>query len=260
MIHPDYQYTPQIDSGDGCSCRERSLSVACLVRAFWAEARFAAACLGGSTFQTGFLTFAENFLIGAKLSEYHTGYRAFSRQLLEAAAIANELRRFCFRQSDPCANHCPWLRHWGGDVPGSLHARSVIDQLPQKRALWIGCLATAVRFRLARWGLASTDRLTINESATRAVARSISSSHDVMAVDPHSLPVPRCPMSWLPDVIGAANIIAPAVAVVGPIADLYSDGTRITPVIWSVIIRTATIATIIGSVAREPAVIASTSY
>ena len=84
-----------------------------------------------------------------------------------------------------------------------------------------------------------------------------------MAVDPDSLPVPRCPMAWFPDVISAAYVIARPVAVVRPIAHLYSDGTRITPVIRSVIIRTAAIATtIIGSVARigAGAVIASTSY
>ena len=86
-----------------------------------------------------------------------------------------------------------------------------------------------------------------------------------MAVDPDSLPVPRCPMSWLPNVIGAAYIIARPVAVVRTIAHCHSDGTRITPVIRSVIIRTATIATtiattIIGSVARGGGVIASTSY
>ena len=84
-----------------------------------------------------------------------------------------------------------------------------------------------------------------------------------MAVDPDSLPVTRCPMSWFPDVIGAAYIIARPVAVVRPIANLNCDGTRITPVIRSVIIRTAAIATtIIGSVARvgAGAVIASTSY
>ena len=82
-----------------------------------------------------------------------------------------------------------------------------------------------------------------------------------MAVDPDSLPVPRCPMSWFPDVISAAYIIARPVAVVRPIAHLHSDGTRITPVIRSVIIRTATIATtIIWSVARVGAVIASTSH
>jgi len=69
-------------------------------------------------------------------------------------------------------------------------------------------------------------------------------------------------MSWFPDVIAAAYIIACSVAVVRPIAHLHSDRTRITPVVRSVIIRTSTVATIIGSVARvgAGAVIASTSY
>ena len=83
-----------------------------------------------------------------------------------------------------------------------------------------------------------------------------------MAVDPDSLPVPRCPMSWFPDVIGAPLVITTSVNVVRPIAHLHSDGTRITTVIRSVIIRTAAVATVIGSVARvgAGAVIASTSY
>src|SRR6476660_7776323 len=111
--------------------------------------------------------------------------------------------------------------------------------------------------------------MAMSESPTAAVKAailwplgSISSSDDVMSVDPNSLPIARCPMSWFPDVIGAAYIIARPVAVIRPIAHLHSDGTWITRVIRSVIIRTATVATIIGSVARvgAGAVIASTSY
>jgi hypothetical protein len=68
-------------------------------------------------------------------------------------------------------------------------------------------------------------------------------------------------MSWFPDVIGAAYIVTRTAHVVRPIAHLHSDGTRITPVIRSVIVRTASIATtIIWSVARGGGVIASTSY
>jgi hypothetical protein len=63
-------------------------------------------------------------------------------------------------------------------------------------------------------------------------------------------------MSWFPNVIGAALVITRPANVIRPIAHLHSDGTRITSVIRSVIIRTATI----GSVARGGGVIASTSY
>ena len=82
-----------------------------------------------------------------------------------------------------------------------------------------------------------------------------------MAVDPDSLAVTHNPMSWLPNVIGAAYIVARTVHIVRPIAYLHSDGAWITPVSRPPIIRTAPIATtVIWSVARVSAVVASTSY
>ena len=79
-------------------------------------------------------------------------------------------------------------------------------------------------------------------------------------MDPNSLAVACCPVSWLPDVIGAAYIIAPTMHIVRPIPDLDSDGTRITRVSTSSIIRTTIATTIIWSVARRGTVVASTSY
>jgi hypothetical protein len=68
-------------------------------------------------------------------------------------------------------------------------------------------------------------------------------------------------MSWLPDVIGTAYIVPTTVHIVRPIAYLHSDGAWITPISRPPIIRAAPIATtIIWSVARVGAVVASTSY
>jgi hypothetical protein len=64
-------------------------------------------------------------------------------------------------------------------------------------------------------------------------------------------------MSWFPDVISAAYIITRPVAVVRPIAYLYRDGARLTPIIRSAISWNASI---VGSITRVGAVIASTSY
>src|SRR5256885_2212237 len=82
MIHPDYQYTPVLIP-----------VMAALVASGLYPCALASRILGGGALRGGmpwwkyvsnrFLTLAENFLLGAKLSEYHTGYRAFSRQLLE---------------------------------------------------------------------------------------------------------------------------------------------------------------------------------
>src|ERR671923_828942 len=86
MIHPDYQYTPQLIP-----------AMTALVASGLYPCVLASRILGGGALSGGmpwwkyvsnrFLTLVENFLIGAKLSEYHTGYRAFSRQLLERLPV-----------------------------------------------------------------------------------------------------------------------------------------------------------------------------
>src|ERR1043166_3581867 len=82
MIHPDYQYTPKLLPAM-VSIVARGLHPCVL----------ASRILGGYALKGGMpwwryvgnrvLTLLENLLLGAKLSEYHTGYRAFSREILE---------------------------------------------------------------------------------------------------------------------------------------------------------------------------------
>jgi glycosyltransferase involved in cell wall biosynthesis len=81
MIHPDYQYTPKLIP-----------AMVSLIGNGLYECVLGSRILGGHALKGGmpawkyianrFLTLAENALLGAKLSEYHTGYRAFSRKLL----------------------------------------------------------------------------------------------------------------------------------------------------------------------------------
>jgi hypothetical protein len=81
-----------------------------------------------------------------------------------------------------------------------------------------------------------------------------------MAVDPDSLAVTCCPMAWLPNIVGTPYVVTGPVNIIRPVANFDGHRAWITSVIRSVIIRTATIATIIGSVARGGGVITSTSY
>src|SRR5215218_10097593 len=95
MIHPDYQYTPQLIP-----------AMAALVASGLYPCVLASRILGGGAVRGGmpwwkyisnrFLTFVENFLIGAKLSEYHTGYRAFSRELLQRLPLQTNSDDFVF--------------------------------------------------------------------------------------------------------------------------------------------------------------------
>src|SRR5207245_7776543 len=95
MIHPDYQYTPQLIP-----------AMAALIASGLYPCVLASRILGGGALRGGMpwwkyvsnrlLTLVENLLIGAKLSEYHTGYRAFSRQLLERLPLQTNSNDFVF--------------------------------------------------------------------------------------------------------------------------------------------------------------------
>jgi len=86
MVHPDYQYTPKLIP-----------AMAAMIGNDLYPCVLGSRILGGYALKGGmpvwkyianrFLTLAENILLGAKLSEYHTGYRAFSRELLQSLSM-----------------------------------------------------------------------------------------------------------------------------------------------------------------------------
>ncbi|MFH1137373.1 MAG: glycosyltransferase family 2 protein [Pseudomonadota bacterium] len=95
MLHPDYQYSPRIIP-----------ALAGLVASGEYDVALGSRILGGKTRQGGmplykyianrFLTVTENLLLGAKLSEYHTGFRAFSREVLETLPLLENSNDFVF--------------------------------------------------------------------------------------------------------------------------------------------------------------------
>jgi len=152
MIHPDYQYTPQLIP-----------AMAALVASGLYPCVLASRILGGGALSGGmprwkyianrFLTLVENLLIGAKLSEYHTGYRAFSRQLLERLPLETNSDDFVFDNQilvQVIAIGCAI-----GEVTCPARYLPEASSINFRRSVryGLGCLATAFRFRLARWGL-----------------------------------------------------------------------------------------------------------
>src|SRR2546423_1539492 len=100
-----------------------------------------------------FLTFVENFMIGAKLSEYHTGYRAFARSLLERIPIEKNSDDFVF--DNQMLAQIIWLGCKIGEVtcPAKYLPEGSSINFRRSVRYGLGCLATALRFRLARWRL-----------------------------------------------------------------------------------------------------------
>jgi hypothetical protein len=100
-----------------------------------------------------FLTQAENILMGAKLSEYHTGYRAFSRKLLLDLPLENNSDDFVF--DNQMLAQILWFGYTIAEVscPTKYMADSSSINFSRSVKYGFGCLATAIRFRLAKWGI-----------------------------------------------------------------------------------------------------------
>jgi hypothetical protein len=103
-----------------------------------------------------FLTLFENVLTGAKLSEYHTGYRAFSRKVLEELQLEANSDDFIF--DNQMLLQVLWHDHPIAEIscPTRYYADSSSINFRRSVQYGLGCLWTAALFRLSRLGLAST--------------------------------------------------------------------------------------------------------
>jgi len=100
-----------------------------------------------------FLTFVENIFLGAKLSEYHTGYRAFSRELLEKLPLEVNSDDFVF--DNQMIAQILWFGYMVAEVscPTKYFAEASSINLFRSIRYGFGCLNTAITFRLAKMKL-----------------------------------------------------------------------------------------------------------
>jgi glycosyltransferase involved in cell wall biosynthesis len=149
MVHPDYQYTPKLIP-----------AMASLIASGLYHCVLGSRILGGYALKGGmpfwryvanrFLTLVENFLFGAKLSEYHTGYRAFSRELLLRLPLQNNSDDFVF--DNQMLAQIIWFDYTVAEVscPTSYFAEASSINFTRSVKYGLGCLKTACRFRLAK--------------------------------------------------------------------------------------------------------------
>ena len=104
------------------------------------------------------LTFAENVLLGAKLSEYHTGYRAFSREVLLALPLSENSDDFVF--DNQMLAEILWRGFRVGEVscPTKYFPEASSINFARSVRYGLGCLGTAAAFRLAAWGFGTNAR------------------------------------------------------------------------------------------------------
>lgn len=154
MLHPDYQYTPKLLP-----------SMIGLLTDGPYDVVLGSRILGGGALKGGmprykyvanrFLTFTQNLLSGAKLSEYHTGYRAFTRRVLEALPLLENSDDFVFDNQ-----MLAQILYQGFEIgeiscPTAYFEEASSIDFGRSVTYGIGVLETSVQLFLQRRGLAS---------------------------------------------------------------------------------------------------------
>ena len=155
MIHPDYQYTPKLLPAM-VSMIGNGLHPCVLGSRILGNYALKGGMPGWKYVANRFLTLTENILLGAKLSEYHTGYRAFSRELLEKVSTAANSDDFVF--DNQMLAQIFWHGYTIGEVSCPTKYFEEASSINFRRSLkyGFGCLGTALAFRLCKWGVMSS--------------------------------------------------------------------------------------------------------
>ena len=126
------------------------------------DAVIASRILGGTALRGGmplykyvanrFLTLAQNLLLSAKLSEYHTGYRAFSREVLEKLPLWENSDDFVFDNQMLAQTVYFGFRIGEVSCPTKYFEEASSINFRRSCTYGIGVLQTSVQFRLQKWG------------------------------------------------------------------------------------------------------------
>ncbi|MBI3394155.1 MAG: glycosyltransferase family 2 protein [Nitrospirae bacterium] len=153
MLHPDYQYTPKLVT-----------AMASMIASGEFDAVLGSRILGRGALAGGmplykyvanrFLTLAGNLMLGVKLSEYHTGYRAFSRRVLETLPLEENSDDFVF--DNQMLAQCVRFGFRIGEIscPTKYFADASSINFRRSVVYGLGVLGTGIRFMLDKAGLA----------------------------------------------------------------------------------------------------------
>jgi glycosyltransferase involved in cell wall biosynthesis len=153
MLHPDYQYTPRLIT-----------AMASMIAYGVYDVTLGSRIVGGAALRGGmplykyvanrFLTAFENLFLGVKLSEYHTGYRAFSREVLQKLPLMENSDDFVF--DNQMLAQCVRFGFRIGEVscPTKYFEEASSINLRRSVVYGLAVLRTTLQFALQKWGIA----------------------------------------------------------------------------------------------------------
>jgi glycosyltransferase involved in cell wall biosynthesis len=152
MLHPDYQYTPALVT-----------AMAAMAASGIYDMVLASRILGGGALRGGmplykyvanrFLTAFQNIITGAKLSEYHTGFRAFTRNLLQALPLLENSDDFVFDNQMIAQAVMFGFRIGEISCPTSYHDQASSINFRRSVKYGLGVLGTSLRFAAYKLGV-----------------------------------------------------------------------------------------------------------
>ena len=152
MVHPDYQYSPKL-----------IVAMASMIASGHYDVALGSRILGSDTLAGGMplykyaanrlLTLFQNLLLGAKLSEYHTGFRAFSREVLEALPLKENSDDFVF--DNEMLAQAIYFGYRVGEISCPTRYMDEASSISFWRSVryGLGVVRVSIAFRLARWGI-----------------------------------------------------------------------------------------------------------
>jgi hypothetical protein len=153
MLHPDYQYDPRLIP-----------AMVGMVASNVYDVVLASRILGGGALRGGMplykyvsnrlLTLVQNWMLGAKLSEYHSGYRAFSKHVLQTLPIQGNSNDFVFDNEILTQVVAAGFRIGEVSCPTKYFPEASSISFRRSVTYGLGVLRICVQYRLWRWGLA----------------------------------------------------------------------------------------------------------
>lgn len=150
MLHPDYQYSPLLVT-----------AMASMVSTGVYDLVLASRILGGKAKSSGMplykyvsnraLTLFQNLLLGAKLSEYHTGFRAYTRELLQSLPLEQNSDDFVFDNQVLAQTIYAGASIGEISCPTKYSPECSSINLRRSITYGLGVVATTIQYRLAKW-------------------------------------------------------------------------------------------------------------
>jgi glycosyltransferase involved in cell wall biosynthesis len=162
MLHPDYQYTPLLVP-----------AMAGMVASGVYDMVLGSRILGGGALKGGMpaykyaanrlLTAFQNLFLGVKLSEYHTGFRAFSRELLETLPLLEDSDDFVFDNQMIAQAVMFGFRIGELSCPTKYFQEASSINFRRSTKYGFGVLATTISFVAHKWGIIHAPRFMVSE-------------------------------------------------------------------------------------------------